>query len=71
MVTSALCMCVPAKILGQLEQCRTFPDFNNYLAFIFAQGDSLPLEVVPFLHGFYFPLPDQWCKAREYIALCR
>ena len=34
-----------AQILNQLEQCKAFPDFNNYLAFIFAQADSLPLEV--------------------------
>lgn len=33
------------QILAQLEQCRTFPDFNNYLAFIFAQGDPYPIEV--------------------------
>ena len=34
-----------AQILAQLEQCKNFPDFNNYLAFIFAQGESLPIEV--------------------------
>ena len=33
------------QILNQLEQCKAFPDFNNYLAFIFAQADSLPIEV--------------------------
>ena len=34
-----------AQILQQLDQCKSYPDFNNYLAFIFAQGDSLPIEV--------------------------
>lgn len=34
-----------AQILAQLEQCRSFPDFNNYLAFIFAQGEHCPVEV--------------------------
>ncbi|KAK9804853.1 hypothetical protein WJX72_008726 [[Myrmecia] bisecta] len=33
------------QILSQLEQCKQFPDFNNYLAFIFAQGEALPIEV--------------------------
>jgi hypothetical protein len=33
------------QILQQLDQCKSYPDFNNYLAFIFAQGDSLPIEV--------------------------
>ena len=33
------------QILNQLEQCKAFPDFNNYLAFICAQADSLPIEV--------------------------
>ena len=33
------------QILSQLEQCKKFPDFNNYLAFIISQGDSLPVEV--------------------------
>ena len=36
-----------AQILQQLDQCKSYPDFNNYLAFIFAQGDSLPIEVRP------------------------
>ena len=31
--------------MAQLEQCRTIPDFNNYLAFIFASGEGLPVEV--------------------------
>ena len=26
------------KVLSQLDQCRAFPDFNNYLAFIFSRG---------------------------------
>lgn len=33
------------QILSQLDQCRAFPDFNNYLAYIFAQGDGYPIEV--------------------------
>ena len=38
---------VSLQILQQLDQCKSYPDFNNYLAFIFAQGDSLPIEVRP------------------------
>ncbi|GAB4816534.1 hypothetical protein N2152v2_003580 [Parachlorella kessleri] len=34
-----------AQILAQLDQCKQFPDFNNYLAFIFANGEGLPVEV--------------------------
>ena len=26
------------QVLSQLDQCRAFPDFNNYLAFIFGRG---------------------------------
>lgn len=33
------------QILAQLEECKNIPDFNNYLAFILSQGDSLPVEV--------------------------
>ena len=33
------------QILAQLDQCKQFPDFNNYLAFIFANGEGLPVEV--------------------------
>ena len=36
---------VSLQILQQLDQCKGYPDFNNYLAFIFAQGDTLPIEV--------------------------
>jgi transportin-1 len=32
-------------VLAQLEQCRAIPDFNNYLAFVFASGEGLPSEV--------------------------
>ncbi len=39
--------CCPLQILQQLDQCKGYPDFNNYLAFIFAQGDSLDIEVRP------------------------
>lgn len=33
------------QALAQLEECRSIPDFNNYLAFIFGHGRSLPVEV--------------------------
>ncbi len=33
------------QVLAQLERCRAFPDFNNYLALILAQGNHLQLEV--------------------------
>mmetsp|Transcript_18691 Transcript_18691/g.56506 ORF Transcript_18691/g.56506 Transcript_18691/m.56506 type:complete len:924 (-) Transcript_18691:2081-4852(-) len=34
-----------SQVLTQLERCRAFPDFNNYLALILAQGGSLQLEI--------------------------
>lgn len=34
-------------MLAQLERCRAYPDFNNYLVLILAQGNSLQLEVGP------------------------
>ncbi|KAL3146894.1 hypothetical protein ABBQ38_014866 [Trebouxia sp. C0009 RCD-2024] len=34
-----------SQILAQLEECKNIPDFNNYLAFILSQGNSLPVEV--------------------------
>ncbi len=30
---------------SQLEQYKLVPDFNNYLAFIFAKGEQLAIEV--------------------------
>lgn len=36
---------LPLQILAQLEECKNIPDFNNYLAFILSQGNSLPVEV--------------------------
>ena len=33
------------QVYAQLDKCRAFPDFNNYLAFIFASGEGLPIEV--------------------------
>ncbi len=33
------------QVLQQLDQCKAVPDFNNYLVYIFAQGDQLPAEV--------------------------
>ena len=43
--TTASNVCSLLQILSQLEQCTKYPDFNNYLAYIFAQGDTLPIEV--------------------------
>ncbi|GFR43753.1 hypothetical protein Agub_g4865 [Astrephomene gubernaculifera] len=34
-----------SQIFQQLEACRAYPDFNNYLAFIFATGEQLSVEV--------------------------
>ncbi|KAL6765647.1 ARM repeat-containing protein [Haematococcus lacustris] len=34
-----------AQILKQLDEYRAYPDFDNYLAFIFAQGDQVPIDV--------------------------
>ena len=34
------------QVLAQLERCRAYPDFNNYLALILAQGNTLQLEVM-------------------------
>lgn len=36
---------VPGQILKQLEEYTKFPDFNNYLAYIFAEGGNAPVEV--------------------------
>lgn len=36
---------VALQVLSQLELCTKIPDFNNYLAYIFADGDSLSIEV--------------------------
>ena len=36
-----------SQVLAQLERCRAYPDFNNYLALILAQGSNLQLEVGP------------------------
>jgi transportin-1 len=33
------------QILAQLEQYKAYPDFNNYLAYIFATAEQVPLEV--------------------------
>jgi len=33
------------QVLVQLEQCRSIPEFNNYLAYIFANGDGLAIDV--------------------------
>ena len=33
------------KVLSQLDQCTQIPDFNNYLAYIFADGERFPTEV--------------------------
>ncbi|EFN51057.1 hypothetical protein CHLNCDRAFT_59360 [Chlorella variabilis] len=34
-----------SEVYAQLDRCKAYPDFNNYLAFIFASGDGLPIEV--------------------------
>ncbi|KAF5838766.1 ARM repeat-containing protein, partial [Dunaliella salina] len=33
------------QILQRLDAYRAFPDFNNYLAFIFARGEDAPVEI--------------------------
>jgi len=33
------------QVLSQLEQYTKYPDFNNYLAYIFADGENLSIEV--------------------------
>ncbi len=38
-------------MLSQLEQCTKIPDFNNYLAYIFADGDNLAIEVSYFFES--------------------
>lgn len=34
------------QILAQLDQYKLYPDFNNYLAFIFGKADQMPVEVI-------------------------
>jgi len=34
-----------AQIFAQLQHCSSFPDFNNYLVFIFSSGESYSVEV--------------------------
>ncbi|PRW61530.1 transportin-1-like isoform X1 [Chlorella sorokiniana] len=34
-----------SEVYAQLDKCRAYPDFNSYLAFIFASGEGLPIEV--------------------------
>lgn len=34
-----------SEVYAQLDQCKAMPDFNNYLAYIFASGEGLPVEV--------------------------
>lgn len=33
------------QVYAQLDRFRASPDFNSYLAFIFASGEGLPIEV--------------------------
>lgn len=35
------------QILQQLDAFKAVPDFNNYLAYIFAKGEQLSVEVRP------------------------
>ena len=37
-------LCPPLQVYSQLDRCRALPDFNNYLAYIFASGEGLPIE---------------------------
>jgi len=41
-----MCLFCPGmQILVRLDTYRAYPDFNNYLAFIFARGEDVPVEV--------------------------
>ena len=41
-----LCLaCQNVQAYAQLERFKAYPDFNSYLAFIFASGEGLPVEV--------------------------
>lgn len=51
------------QILQQLDLCKGYPDFNNYLAFIFAQGDTLAIEVRPAWRIESFKHPDEKSQA--------
>ena len=51
---------VGSQILSQLEQCKAFPDFNNYLAYILGQGASFAVEVRLYLE----PLSEPWWASR-------
>lgn len=42
-----LCLMPFYQVYAQLDKCRAYPDFNSYLAFIFASGEGLPIEVRP------------------------
>ena len=50
------------QILQQLDLCKGYPDFNNYLAFIFAQGDTLAIEVRPAWRAEAFERSEQGAK---------
>lgn len=50
------------QILAQLDECKNIPDFNNYLAFILSQGDTLPVEVALPFH-YHHPVLDYIVKA--------
>ncbi len=39
------------QILQQLEAYRAYPDFNNYLTFLFAKGEQLAVEVCSSMPG--------------------
>lgn len=45
MLTPAILVFNLAQILQQLDQYRHYPDFNNYLAYVFARAEQVPLEV--------------------------
>jgi len=55
------------QILAQLDECKNIPDFNNYLAFILSQGNTLPVEVAL---RFYYHHPVLDCIATTSSPWC-
>ena len=54
------------QILAQLDECKNIPDFNNYLAFILSQGDTLPVEVA--LRFYYTSWLRLHCDDCEFLV---
>jgi hypothetical protein len=44
-LSNDVCLLSSLQVLSQLEQYTKYPDFNNYLAYIFADGENLSIEV--------------------------